>query len=423
MPTDLLTTDARDLLRSVRRVTLRTAGWAVLGQLSLAAGVVAADAIRKRRDEGDDPSAPADPPLHVDVEDDRITTYTYGRALYDDMIAAIDAAQDYVYLASYIWKGDSVGQEFKDAVIRAAERGVTVCVVFDGFANLVVPRSFIRFPGSVHVMQFPVLRPGLPLLDLRRTGRDHRKILVVDGLVGFVGGYNIGELYATKWRDTHVRVEGPGVWELQNAFVDFWNRHRRPAQPELVDSGTERWGSPLHAARNEPSRLVYPVRALYLEAIDRAMHRIWITQGYFIPDPEVLEGLLRAAKRGVDVRVIMPEHSNHVLADIVARYYWSELLEGGVHLHLYKDVMVHAKTATVDGRWATVGTANIDRLSLRGNYEINLEIISRDQAERMETVFRRDLERCEEMTLDRWRGRPWYYRVLERSLRPLEAML
>jgi cardiolipin synthase len=300
---------------------------------------------------------------------------------------------------------------------------VLVCVVFDGFANLVVPREFQRFPDPVHVLRFPVVRPGLPLMNLRRTGRDHRKILVVDGSVGFVGGYNIGSLYATHWRDTHVRVEGPGVWELQNAFTDFWNRHRRPSQPALPDTGSPRWDSAMHAARNEPSRLVYPVRALYLEAIDRAMHRIWITQGYFIPDKEVLEGLLAAAARGVDVRVIMPERSNHVLADIVARYYWTALLEGGVHLHLYKDVMVHAKTATVDGAWATIGTANIDRLSLRGNYEINLEMVSQEQAAHMEKVFRRDLERCREITLGRWRSRPWYYRALERGLRPMEAVL
>ncbi|GGK65231.1 phospholipase D-like domain-containing protein [Ornithinimicrobium pekingense] len=423
MPTHVLSSDARRWLRRARRVALRTAGWTVAGQLSLAAGVMAVDAIRKQRDKGDDPSVPADDPLHADVREDRITTYTYGRALYDDMLEAIDGAQECVYLASYIWKADDVGQAFKDAVVRAAERGVLVCVVFDGFANLVVPREFQRFPEPVHVLRFPVVRPGLPLMDLRRTGRDHRKILVVDGTVGFVGGYNIGELYATKWRDTHVRVEGPGVWELQNSFVDFWNRHRRPSQPALPDSGSPRWDAALRAARNEPSRLVYPVRALYLEAIDRAMERIWITQGYFIPDEEVLEGLLSAAARGVDVRVIMPEHSNHVLADIVARYYWRQLLEGGVHLHLYQDLMVHAKTATVDGAWATIGTANIDRLSLRGNYEINLEIVSAEQAAHMEQVFRRDLERCEEITLDRWRERPWHYRVLERALRPLEAML
>ncbi len=400
-------------------MALRAAGWAVAGQLSLAAGVVAADALRKHRD-GD---APADEPVEVPVHEDRITTYTYGRALYDDMLAAIESAEDYVYLASYIWKADEVGQQFKDAVVRAADRGVLVCIVFDGFANLVVPRMFKRFPDGVHVLKFPVIRPGLPLIDLRRTGRDHRKILVVDGRVGFVGGYNIGSLYATSWRDTHVRIEGPGVWELENAFSDFWNRHRTSQLPALEDSGTPRWNSVVLAARNEPSRLVYPVRSLYLEAIDRSMHRVWITQGYFIPDQEILDGLLSVAARGVDVRVIMPERSNHVLADVVARYYWTALLEGGVRIFLYQDVMVHAKTATIDGAWSTIGTANIDRLSLRGNYEINLEVVDADQAATMEEIFRRDLERCEEITLEEWRRRPWHYQVLERALRPLESLL
>lgn len=419
MPDPVLAPHARDWLRRARRVAVRTVAWGVAGQLSLAAAVVAADSLRKRRDG----TAPADEPVEVPVREDRVTTYTYGRALYDDMLAAIDSAEDFVYLASYIWKGDEVGQEFKDAVSRAADRGVLVCVVFDGFANLVVPRSFTTFPDDVHVLRFPTIRPGLPLMDLRRTGRDHRKILVVDGRVGFVGGYNIGSLYATSWRDTHLRIEGPGVWELQNAFADFWNRHRNKGHPALEDSGTPRWNTPVLAARNEPSRLVYPVRSLYLEAIDRAMKNVWITQGYFIPDQEILEGLLAVAARGVDVRVIMPERSNHVLADVVARYYWTALLEGGVRIFLYKDVMVHAKTATVDGAWSTVGTANIDRLSLRGNYEINLEVVDPHQAATMEEIFRRDLESCEEITLDRWRGRPWYYRVLERTLRPLELML
>ncbi|MDO5630189.1 MAG: phospholipase D-like domain-containing protein [Mobilicoccus sp.] len=410
---------AQGLVRSARKLAVRAAVLSTVGPAALGVAITAADSLRKKR-QGD---APADAPFDADVRGNVVRTYTYGQDLYDDMLAAIEGAQDYVYLASYIWKSDRIGQQIKDAALAAADRGVLVCLVYDGFANLVVPRRFHQFPDTVHVLRFPVVRSGLPLVDLRRTGRDHRKILVVDGTVGFVGGYNIGSLYATRWRDTHLRIEGPGVWELQNAFVDFWNRHRGRGRPELPDSGSPHWDAAVRAARNEPSRLIYPVRALYLEAIDRAMHRVWITQGYFIPDQEILEALLHAAARGVDVRVILPERSNHVVADLVARYYWTSLLEGGVKLHLYQEVMVHAKTATVDGRWATIGTANIDRLSLRGNYEINLEIVDPDQAEHMETVFRRDLDRCREMTLEEWRRRPLHYRLGETLLRPLEPIL
>lgn len=407
--------------RSARRVAVKAAAVGAMAPISLAIAITAADKVRKSRNV-EDHQAPADPPKVADVRSNEVTTYTYGQYLYDDMLAAIDGAEHFVYLASYIWKGDEVGQQFKDALIRAADRGVVVCIVYDGFANLVVPPAFQQFPDHLHVLRFPTVRAG-PLIDVRRSGRDHRKILVVDGTVGFVGGYNIGSLYATRWRDTHLRITGPGVWELQNAFVDFWNRHRRRRLPQLPDSGSPHWDAAVHAARNEPSRIVFPVRALYLEAIDRAIHRIWITQGYFIPDREILEGLLAAAERGVDVRVIMPERSNHVVADIVARSYFSRLLAGGVRIHLYQDVMVHAKTATVDGEWATIGTANIDRLSLRGNYEINLELTDREQALHMETIFRRDLEQCRELTEQEWAQRSWADWAAEQVLRPLQPLL
>ncbi|USQ77164.1 phospholipase D-like domain-containing protein [Ornithinimicrobium cryptoxanthini] len=407
--------------RRARRVIIATGVASVATPISLAIALTGVDALRKRRTP-DEHSVPPDEPLGADVDGNDLTTYTYGEHLFEDMLAAIDAATDFVYLVTYIWKGDQIGQRFKDAVIRAAERGVTVCVVFDGFANLVVPREFKTFPESVHLLKFPTIRSGL-VINVRRTGRDHRKVLVVDGKVGFVGGYNIGDMYARTWRDTHIRVRGVAVWELQNTFVDFWNRHGKRHHPTLEDSGSPVWNSRILAARNEPSRLVFPVRGIYLEAIDRATQRIWITQGYFIPDREIMGGLLAAARRGVDIRVLMPEASNHVVADWVARSQYTKLLEGGVRIFLYQDVMVHAKTATVDGTWTTVGTANIDRLSLIGNYEVNLEIHDVGQADQMERIFRRDLENARELTLREWESRGRASKLAEWILEPLHPLL
>ncbi len=385
-----------------------------------AAAITGVDALRKRRTT-DVHDAPESASHHTEVSGNTLTTYTYGEHVYAAMLEAIARAQDHVYLASYIWKGDAVGQQFKDAVVAAADRGVKVFVVFDGFANLVVPGEFKKFPSNVNVMQFPTVRGGV--LDIRRTGRDHRKILVVDGSVGFVGGYNIGSTYATQWRDTHLRVEGDTVWELSNCFVDFWNRHKKAEQPGLPNVGAPRWDYPIRAARNEPSRVVFPVRNIYLEAIDRAADHVYITQAYFIPDREIMHGLLAAAARGVDVRVVTPQRSNHIVADIVARSYVSELLHGGVRLFFYQDAMVHAKTATADGQWTTVGTANIDRLSLRGNYEVNLEVLGSEQARVMETVFAQDLTNCTEMTAELWADRTLLHRLGEKVLRPLQPLL
>ncbi|GMA39011.1 phospholipase D-like domain-containing protein [Mobilicoccus caccae] len=279
-------------------------------------------------------------------------------------------------------------------------------------------------PEPIKVLRFPIFRLAMITRPgVRSLGRDHRKVLVVDSKVGFIGGYNIGRLYADQWRDTHLRVRGPSVWELDNAFVDFWNEYRGRHLPALPDQGAAQWDARTEAARNAPSRMLFPVRGMYLKAIDRASRRIYITQGYFIPDEEILSALLAAARRGVDVRLIMPEYSNHVVADWVARGFFDRLLDGGVKIWLYRDAMVHAKTATVDGRWSTVGTANIDRLSLIGNYEVNLELYSDEQAAEMERIFEMDLGNCRELTHDEWSARSRFRRVVERVLAPLQPLL
>src|SRR5690625_2997320 len=396
--------------------------WGVIGlgaaQLVAAATVWGVDTLRKRREPAGG-EFPRTDPVAVDVADSELTVYTYGEDLYEAMLTAIREAQEYVFFETYIWKDDEVGRQFKHELIAAAERGVAVYVSFDSFGNLVVPWSFKRFLASVHTLKFPLWRPGLLTLNMRKSGRNHRKILVVDGRYGFVGGYNIGSLYATKWRDTHLRVQGPAVWELDNAFVDFWNAHRKAHHPELEDRGPRSWDSRIQAARNSPSSLLFPVRGAYINAMDRARHHVYITQGYFIPDTEFLDAMLAAARRGVDVRVLIPEVSNHVLADWVARSFYERLLRGGVSIWLYQSAMVHAKTATVDGRWTTIGTTNIDRMSMVGNFEINLEIYDRDLAARMEEIFATDLTNARQLTLEEWLDRPVIARVGEALLHPL----
>ena len=150
-----------------------------------------------------------------------MTVYTYGEDLYADMLDAIRQAKSRIFFETFIWKGDAVGQAFKTALIEAADRGVKVYVVYDEFANLVVPQSFFALPTNIAVRAHPVIASGFRFP--RNSGRDHRKLLVVDDLVAFLGGYNIGSLYATDWRDTHARLTGDIVWDVQNAFIDYWN--------------------------------------------------------------------------------------------------------------------------------------------------------------------------------------------------------
>lgn len=366
------------------------------------------------------PKAPAVP---VQAGDSEITVYTYGQDLYRDMLSAIDAATGRIYLETFIWKNDPIGRAFKRALVRAANRGVAVYVVFDEFANLVVPRRFFRFPRTIHVKHHPLFVGGWGFWLPRNTGRNHRKLMVVDGQVAFVGGYNIGALYATDWRDTHVRVTGDGVAELENAFVDYWNLWPRRRHPELADPRHRSWHSAIRVHRNVPRQLVYPIRNMYLDAIDRADQRVWLTHAYLIPDGDLVDTLVDAVERGVDVRIIVPERSNHIVADWVARGCYRTLLAGGVRLFLYQGAMVHAKTALIDRTWATVGTANLDRLSLTGNYEINIEVIDKNLNAKMAEVFELDLSNCRELTLDEWVRRPLMVKFSEALLRPFSPFL
>jgi len=393
--------------------------------MAIGIGMSLVDSYRRR---GKKPKPfPTTPPTSVDVGEGTITTYTFGKDLYADMLAAIEGAQRQVLFETYIWKGDAVGEQFKAALAAAADRGVEVYCIYDGFANLVVSPRFKRFPPSMKVLRYPVWSAGWRFFDLRRYGRDHRKILVVDDKEAYVGGYNIGSAYETEWRDTHVRITGPGVQDLRRAFADFWNLHRRrriraSERPLLVETASV-WEPHIRLQRNVPRLWMFPIRGMYIEAINRASINVWMTQAYFIPDQDFVDALIAASGRGVDVRLLVPLKSNHVVADWLSRGYFSQLLEAGVRIFRFKDAMVHAKTSTVDGSWSTVGTANIDRLSLQGNYEINVEVIDTALAKTLEDIWTVDESNCIELTRGEWEARDLHRRFTELVLRPLRPFL
>jgi cardiolipin synthase len=392
-------------------------------QVVLALVLTLVDSYRRR---GKKPKAfPTTPPAEVTIGEGTVTTYTFGQDLYDDMLAAIDRAEHRVLFESYIWKGDATGELFKSALSRAAGRGVEVYAIYDGFANLVVSPLFKRFGPRLRVLEYPVYNAGWRFFDLRRYGRDHRKILVVDDRVGFVGGYNIGSAYATEWRDTHVRITGPGVFDLARTFADFYNLNRRVRHgipPLLLETAAD-WEPRIRVHRNVPRLWMFPIRSMYLEAINRASHHVWMTHAYFIPDSDFVESIKAAAQRGVDVRLLLPAVSNHVLADWLSRGYYGEMLAAGVRIFRFQGAMVHAKTSTIDGRWSTVGTANIDRLSMTGNYEVNVEFVDDAMAAQMERIYETDLSNCVELTARTWAARGVHKKFTELVLAPLRPLL
>lgn len=419
---------------SLRSVLTTAAVATVATQAAAVATVTVADSLRKRR-EPQSGEFPRVEPRELVVAGSPMTTYTFGADVYEAMLADIEAATETVMFETFIWKSSVVGRRFKDALLAAAQRGVEVYVIADSLGNLNnLDLRFKTWPDlpTLHVMKFPLVRPGIVLGNPRQTGRDHRKLLVVDGEIGYVGGFNIGDVYATTWRDTHLRVEGDAAWELEDAFLDFWNDHRRRRLHDLVtrrplpaipDHGALSWDSRVVAAANSPYRMEFPIRHLYTAALNRASSHVLISMGYFIPDKVILQDLVAAARRGVTVKVLIPEYSNHVLADWAAKPWYSDLLDAGVEIWLFQEAMIHAKTMTVDGRWTTVGTANIDRLSMTGNFEVNLEVYDEALARQMEEVFEVDLTNARRLTGEEWGRRTRAQRVLERVIRPLGPLL
>ncbi|MDU1727148.1 MAG: phospholipase D-like domain-containing protein, partial [Cutibacterium avidum] len=297
---------------TLRRVLHWVAGGTVAAQMATMAGLVVFNGVRRRgRRPYRFPTAPVE---SLEVGDHQVEIFTFGRDLYAAMIADIEAAQHTIYLETFIWKNDEVGRQFRQALVTAAARGVEVYAMWDTFANLVVDPRFFRELHGVHVRAQPLVTPSW-MPTIRNMGRDHRKLLVVDSGVAYIGGYNIGSLYADRWRDTHARITGPAVGELENTFVDMWNQRPKGAlvsrrnQPVLPSPGVRYWDTPFVVHRNSPRMAVYPIRNMYLEAIDRASERIWMTQGYLIPDDDVVAALHQATSRGVDVRIVIPAES------------------------------------------------------------------------------------------------------------------
>ena len=414
---------ARRALAEVRRLGLRLVLGLLAVQAALVGVLVAMAQLRKRR-EGPREGFPwADRP-EVELESGgRLKLYPFGVRLYEAMLAEIEGARETVFVGTFIWKGDEVGRRFVAALARKAREGVRVCVIFDGLANVVVPPSFKKFPEEIQTLHFRPLWGPEKLANPRNVFRYHRHLMSVDGRVAFLGGYNIGSLYAAGWRDTHVRISGKEAREVENDFSDFWNAHRTPDLPEIPSARRRTWNSALVVRRNDPYLRIFPIRAMYIEAIDRANDHIYLTHAYFVPDRAMRAGLIDAARRGVDVEVLVPHESNHVTVDWLARRHFEELLRAGVRIFRYRHIMIHSKTATVDGVWSTVGSANIDRYSMLGNYEINLEVYSERFADQMERMFELDKTNAVELTLAEWERRPLPAKLVERALSTLSPLV
>jgi cardiolipin synthase len=347
-----------------------------------------------------------------------------GPDTYEAMFTAIRGAQDHVNVEFYIIEDDEVGRELAGILLDRQAAGVQVNLIYDSIGCLGTPKEYferLRAAG-IRVLEFNPVNP----LETRKgwlpNNRDHRKLVVVDGHTAFLGGINISSIYSASslpgqsnetdgpWRDTHMKLEGPVVAELQKLFLDSWQRQEgdpvpeRNYFPELQPRGDDI----VRAIGSTPDDEFHQIYVTLLSALAHADKQAFMTNAYFAPDPQFMQALIDAAQRGVDVRLVLPSRSDSSLVFHAGRAKYGKLLKAGVRIFERQDVLLHAKTAVIDGVWSTVGSANLDWRSFADNDEVNAVIIGREFGQQMVDVFEADVAASQEIDRKRWKWRsPW----------------
>jgi len=340
-----------------------------------------------------------------------IDVYTDGASTYAAILKAVGAASHHVHLEYYIWEPDQIGTRLRDLLVERARAGVQVRMIVDGTGSSHLKRRWLR-PLRDAGVEIGWFNP-VTLRSLRRRRADfrtHRKIVVCDGGVGFTGGMNITDAHSAEfgeryWRDTHVRIEGPAVWAMQQVFLEDWY-FVASKLPDQLDQFMPKVSKAPDGERvvqivaSGPDSTAFAIHKTYFTAINEARERVWLTTPYFVPDDPLLQALISAALRGIDVRLLVPARGDSRLVDLAARSYFPELLDAGVHIFEYQPRFIHAKTMIADDDVGVIGTANLDNRSFRLNFEICAVMYDEPVAEALERAFTADLAEAREVLLD-----------------------
>ena len=347
------------------------------------------------------------------------------------MMVAVSQARDSINLETYLFDQDPLGMQFADLLIAKQKEGVQVSIIYDCLGTLGTPQAFFdrMQEAGIRLLPFQPVSPHHKLLGWRINNRDHRKILVVDGRVAFTGGVNITASYSRSslfrstrkakagvvgWRDTHLQIEGPAVAALQWMFLDNWTSQQAgalPARdyfPTLAPAGDK----VVRVLGSQPGSH-HEIFKAYFVAIQGARTSIHIASAYFVPDAQISKALQQAARRGVDVKLILPSVSDNWLTSQGSHSFYQEMLDAGVRIYELKTSVLHAKTAVIDGAWSTVGSTNLDTRSFLHNQEVNVVVLGDAFGREMEAAFQDDLADSAEVLAGIWRQRPYLQRFKE----------
>jgi len=360
----------------------------------------------------------------------KVTLLADGHATYDAMFKAIRHARHTINLETFLIENDEIGRKFSDLLLQKQASGVQVNLIYDSVGSVETGPAFFRRlkDGGVHLVQFSPINPAKTHWSSRQKHPDHRKLLIIDGRLAITGGINISSNYSISpsggskgsgaklpWRDTDVQVEGPAVGEFQKLFLATWKKQQGPKLTEANYFPTlkEEGNALVRVVGSTPGGKNRITFIVYVSAITFAEHSIHLTNAYFVPDDQIMEAFTDAAKRGVDVKIILPAKTDSTLALHAARYNYSELLKAGVKIYERRKAILHAKTAVIDGVWSTVGSTNLDYLSLLHNDEVNAVVLNREFAVEMEQMFAKDLADSDQIHWKKWKDRPLLQKMNE----------
>ena len=366
------------------------------------------------------------------VVGNKVTLLQDGPATYRAKFAAIATARDHVDAEYFTVEAGDVGQRFAELLLDRQAHGVQVHLIYDSVGAFDTPKAYfdrLRQAG-VQVLEFNPVNPLAGRKPWALNHRDHRKLLVVDGGIAFIGGVNISSVYASGssftnrkerpgqsdgWRDTDIQIEGPVVTEFEKLFLETWQKqHGNPLAPANYFPPPAPQGTDIVRAigstPDDPYSLIY---LTLISAITNAEKQVYLTNAYFVPDPQLVKALLDAAGRGVDVRLMLPAHSDSPSAFYAGRSHYAELLKGGVRIYERRGTLLHAKTAVVDGVWSCVGSSNLDWRSALDNDEINAVILGRAFARQMQEAYARDIAASDQIELGTWEHRSLLLRLKE----------
>lgn len=357
---------------------------------------------------------------------------THGNTKFEQLKKDLKAAKKLIYLQYYIFLDDKTGTEIAEILKEKAKEGVEVKVIYDHVGSFSAKNSFFKQMQSAGIEVHPFFRVNFPQFANRINWRNHRKIVVIDGFIGYIGGMNIADRYAygdgkTKqlWRDTHFRVKGDIVESLLHSFLVDWNfRKKEPYFPALPPRQDKvRNGKGIQLVTGGPISTWDNLSLMFLKAITSAKRLIWIQTPYFLPTDALFNALQAAALANIDVRIMMPAHTDSLLLHYASFSYITQCLSAGIKIYLYQPGMLHAKAMVIDDDLVTAGSTNFDFRSFENNFECNLFILDPELNAKMRDIFYNDMRDCVKLQKEKWKKRPISQRFLESLLRLVSPIL